>query len=416
MAGAGREPLILSQKEKNALLNWVEEASQDPKLAKLANRARVILLRAEGHSNAEIGRSLGLNPVTVAKWRERYREGGIESLHDFAPYIWAPSPREMARRVAEYVWGDKGPPPPALPSAPAKTRSPGRAKPYKGETPVLSDEDRETLREWTSPREMGSRIAKRASVALLCAEGLSDAEIARRLAISNATAAKWRARFLKGGIEELLDSPPPAPAAPRRAPVLEDEEPDLPQLIFAGLFLDDFQKAIVFAVDSRPDQETRGPVPAHVLTGSPEFARDLARYRDKSGKVSLLDSLTAATAAKIRPVAEEGPRASLFFFLERLGARWPRDAAFHVILDREPPDGSLDGWLDIHDNCLFHIVETPTRWRSRTRYFLRAFMEEPRRGARAKIVSLLDAIKKFEKAPGEAREPFIWLRGAASDG
>lgn len=48
----------------------------------LVVRAQLVLLSAEGLSNASIGRKLGLNGDTVGKWRKRYIEAGIDGLYD----------------------------------------------------------------------------------------------------------------------------------------------------------------------------------------------------------------------------------------------------------------------------------------------------------------------------------------------
>src|SRR5665647_3591228 len=50
--------------------------------AGLAQRARILLLAVEGHSNTEIGRLVGVSLPTVRLWRGRYTDGGLEALGD----------------------------------------------------------------------------------------------------------------------------------------------------------------------------------------------------------------------------------------------------------------------------------------------------------------------------------------------
>jgi transposase len=45
-------------------------------------RARIVLLAAEGYSNIAIGHEVGLNPDQVSVWRRRYRERGMAGLRD----------------------------------------------------------------------------------------------------------------------------------------------------------------------------------------------------------------------------------------------------------------------------------------------------------------------------------------------
>jgi len=50
--------------------------------AGLAQRARIVLLAAEGVPNTEIGRRVGASRPTVIGWRNRYESGGIAALAD----------------------------------------------------------------------------------------------------------------------------------------------------------------------------------------------------------------------------------------------------------------------------------------------------------------------------------------------
>jgi transposase len=48
----------------------------------LAKRARIVLLAADGISNAQIARTAGVSRPTVIGWRDRYVQGGIAALED----------------------------------------------------------------------------------------------------------------------------------------------------------------------------------------------------------------------------------------------------------------------------------------------------------------------------------------------
>jgi transposase len=64
-------------REKLALL------ARRPKTAqRVAIRSKIVLRAAEGLSNQEIARRLGVTGATVGKWRERYRVHGMEGLSD----------------------------------------------------------------------------------------------------------------------------------------------------------------------------------------------------------------------------------------------------------------------------------------------------------------------------------------------
>ena len=61
-----------------------------PKTAQaMAMRARIVLDCARGLSNSEVARKLHITGATVGKWRERFRESGLEGLLD-EPRVGAP--------------------------------------------------------------------------------------------------------------------------------------------------------------------------------------------------------------------------------------------------------------------------------------------------------------------------------------
>src|SRR5450756_2264595 len=73
------EPLVLQGGDEQVLREWTRASSIS---AGLAQRARIVLLAAEGHSNTEIGRLVGVSLPTVRLWRGRYGAGGVEALGD----------------------------------------------------------------------------------------------------------------------------------------------------------------------------------------------------------------------------------------------------------------------------------------------------------------------------------------------
>ena len=61
-----------------------------PKSAQaMAMRARIVLGCEQGMSNSEVARKLHITGATVCKWRERFREFGLDGLLD-EPRVGAP--------------------------------------------------------------------------------------------------------------------------------------------------------------------------------------------------------------------------------------------------------------------------------------------------------------------------------------
>ena len=80
---------------------------------------------------------------------------------------------------------------------------------------TLGDEERETLQRWARRPNSAQALAVRCRIVLSCAEGGSNAQVARRLGLSRTTVAKWRTRFVAQGLEGLHDEP--RPGAPARS-------------------------------------------------------------------------------------------------------------------------------------------------------------------------------------------------------
>src|SRR5271168_877479 len=69
----------------------------------------------------------------------------------------------------------------------------------------LSNEDRDWLEKLVRSRVASVRLTERATVVLLAADGLTNKEIALKLAITAAKAGRWRGRFVvhgRKGIEQ----------------------------------------------------------------------------------------------------------------------------------------------------------------------------------------------------------------------
>jgi transposase len=80
--------------------------------AGLAQRARIVLLAAEGVANTEIAGRVGVSRPTVNAWRDRYEAGGVAALDDL-PRPGRPVVVDEIAVLAETL-ADQGKPPPEL--------------------------------------------------------------------------------------------------------------------------------------------------------------------------------------------------------------------------------------------------------------------------------------------------------------
>ena len=71
--------LVVSDDEREILERWARRATT---AQALALRCRIVLACAEGLSNVEVADRLGVNRMTVGKWRSRFVADRLDGLHD----------------------------------------------------------------------------------------------------------------------------------------------------------------------------------------------------------------------------------------------------------------------------------------------------------------------------------------------
>jgi transposase len=77
--GRPKEPLILTDEEREQLKRWARRPKSSQRLAL---RARIVLACGEGNSNTDVASELGVSMPTVGKWRARFLRDRLEGLVD----------------------------------------------------------------------------------------------------------------------------------------------------------------------------------------------------------------------------------------------------------------------------------------------------------------------------------------------
>src|SRR5947208_5146852 len=97
MTGKPRLPLLLTEAERQTLQGW---ASRRRTAQGLAQRARIVLMCADGMANTAVATELGITRETVGKWRNRFVRDRFAGLSDEPrPGV----PRSISDAVVEEV-------------------------------------------------------------------------------------------------------------------------------------------------------------------------------------------------------------------------------------------------------------------------------------------------------------------------
>jgi transposase len=264
--------------------------------AREVERARIVLLAAEGVPGKQIAAIVGCAEPTVVTWRGRYAESGLAGLEDLPrPGKPAQLPEALRDRVLEL-----------------------------------------TLTE--PPIQFGAtHWSSRLLAAALAGEGtpISHATVARiwhRFGV-----APWRAQTFKFSTD----------------PALEAKVRDV-----VGLYLHPPEKAVVLCVDEKPQiqalERTAPTLP--VRPGHPEAASfDYVRH----GTTTLFAALEVATGKVTEACTDRHRHQEFLAFLKQVAAAYPR-RQLHVVVDNLATHKypAVRAWLARHPRITLHFTPT----------------------------------------------------------
>ncbi|MGA7649394.1 MAG: helix-turn-helix domain-containing protein [Thermoplasmata archaeon] len=102
--------LTLTENQQQLLEKWSRGGSTP---YRLVVRSKIVLLAAQGGSNRSIARRLRINPITVTRWRSRFRLLGIEGIRHEAPRLGSPPrvSKEVVRTILHKTLFERPPQP-----------------------------------------------------------------------------------------------------------------------------------------------------------------------------------------------------------------------------------------------------------------------------------------------------------------
>jgi len=332
----------------------------------------------------------------------------------------------------------------------------------------LTDDERETLRQWARRPKTVQSLAQRARIILGCAEGKSNSEIAKRMHVTQQMVGKWRTRFLNKRLDGLLDEP--RPGTPRRLsdaqvekvltmtlestpknathwstrslaaasglsrssihrvwrafalaphrtesfklstdPLFIDKVRDI-----VGLYLNPPDKALVLSVDEKSQIQALDRSQP-ILPMRPGQAERRAHDYKRNGTTSLFAALDAKTGKVIGQLHRRHRALEFRKFLDKIDAAVPPKLEVHLILDNygTHKTAAIQRWLLKRPRFHLHFTPTSASWLNLVeRWFALLTEQQLRRGIFRSTRNLESTIRNYIEAHNEQSKPFIWTKTA----
>ena len=311
---------------------------------RLAQRAQIVLLAAQGLQNKDIAEQLGVGRVQVARWRERFLEAGLRGIERDLPRGAPPVKVDVAKLVEMTT----------------------QAKP-------------EASTHW-STRKMGAAL------------GVSASTVMRH----------WQAHGLKPhlvrGFKVSRD--------PKFIEKLED---------IVGLYMAPPEHALVLCCDEKSQVQALDRTQPG-LPMKKGRAQTMTHDYKRHGTTTLFAAMNVLDGTVIGKCQQRHTHAEWLKFLRKIDRETPKDKTLHLIADNYATHKHpvVQEWLDKHPRFNMHFTPTSASWLNMVERFFRDItVNRLRRGVFTSVPELETAINEYVAHHNTKPKPFIWTKSAA---
>lgn len=334
---------------------------------------------------------------------------------------------------------------------------------------ALNPEQRQALERIARARSMPARLVERARIVLLAADGMENKQIARRMNLTEKKTARWRSRFLAGGIAALQkDAPRPgkprsitdgqvkrvvemtlhqkpanathwstrtmakaagiSEATVRRIWHAHGLKPHLvrtfklsrdPQFTekledIVGLYLNPPEHAIVLCADEKSQIQALDRTQPGLPIKKGRCGTMTHDYK-RNGTATLFAALNALEGEVISMCDDRHRHQEWLKFLRAIDDVIPQDKQIHMIVDNYSTHKheKVERWLSRHPRFHMHFTPTGCSWLNMVERFFRDLTENRlRRGVFRSVEELITAIFDYIDRHNESPKPFIWTAKA----
>ena len=331
---------------------------------------------------------------------------------------------------------------------------------------ILSTGEKRTLQHWRRAHKTEQRVAERARIILLAAQGMSNLQIAVALGTRPARVSKWRTRFARQRLAGLADEA--RPGKPRRynaatekrilqkldeAPpsghatwtgqllakalgkvsaqqvwrvlrrrgislrrrrswcVSTDSEFSRKAADVVGLYVDPPENAVVLAVDEKPHIQALERAQGWLRLPDGKALTGFSHGYKRHGTTTLFAALEVATGYVTAGHYRRRRRREFLDFMNQLVDLY-EGFQLHVVLDNlNTHKPKRDRWLKRHPNVHLHYTPTYASWLNQVEIWFSILSRRALQGASfTSPYEVREAIDRFITAHNSTAAPFEWTK------
>jgi transposase len=333
---------------------------------------------------------------------------------------------------------------------------------------VLDEAARLELTKLSRSKKTSVRLAQRASIVLLAADGLQNKDIAVRLRIGRVQVSRWRERYVAlglAGIERDLPrgAPPKKVDVERLIELTTQSTPEgathwstrtmaaelgvdaatvsrhwranglKPHLVrgfkvsrdpdfvdkledIVGLYMSPPEHALVLCCDEKSQVQALDRTQPGLPLKKGRAATMTHDYK-RNGTTTLFAALNVLDGQVIAQCQPRHRHEEWLKFLRQIDRETPKDKPLHLICDNYATHKhpNVQKWLVKHSRFHIHFTPTSASWLNMVERFFRDITENRlRRGVFTSVAELTRAIDGYIAQHNTQPKPFIWKIGRAS--
>jgi transposase len=333
----------------------------------------------------------------------------------------------------------------------------------------LDEEQRGTLVRWSRGRRTSVRLAERARIVLLAAQGRENLEIAAELGVTPRTAGRWRTRFAKSGLAGIEKDLPRGGRTPTKRRAIEplivtkttqetpanathwstrtlaralgtnqamvhrvwranglkphltsgfkvSNDPRFEEKLVdvVGLYLDPPENALVISADEKSQcQALDRTQPGLPLV--PGRCGTMTHDYKRNGTTTLFAAMEMAHGKVIATCMKRHRHQEWIKFLKLIDEQTPKDLDLHVIADNYATHKheKVRKWLARHPRFHVHFTPTSGSWLNVIERFFRDLTDKRlRRGVFKSVEQLVEAILAYVDGHNGEPRALVWTKTA----